>query len=66
MASILGIGNIAGGIVSGIGSILEFLKSIAQVVVQVLSSIVKWYLELLADKPELGITLGILTIYLLV
>lgn len=69
MSSILGalggVGGIVSGIIGGVGSIFDFIKSVMKVVSDILIDLVKWYFNLLVEKPELGITIGVLTIYML-
>jgi hypothetical protein len=57
--------GIVSGIMGGIRTIFDFLKDIAVKIAEYIKDIAKWYMELLVEKPEYGITLGVLTIYLL-
>ena len=63
-----GIGGSVGGIVSGIyegvKTLYDYLSRILTIIIDKLSDFAKWYLNLIVEKPELGITLAILLIYM--
>ncbi len=63
-----GIGGSVGGIVSGIyegvKTLYDYLSRILTIIIDKLSDFAKWYFNLIVEKPELGITLAVLLIYM--
>ena len=73
MASVLGalggIGGAVGGIVSsiyeGVRTLYDYLSRLISIIIDKLSDFAKWYMNLIVEKPELGITLAVLLIYMM-
>ena len=73
MASVLGalggiggaVGSIVSSIYEGVKTLYEYLSRLIRVLINKLYDFAKWYMNLIVEKPELGITLGVLIIYMM-
>jgi len=62
MSALLGI---MGGMAGIFGSIFGMLVSVGQTIARVLADMVRWFFNLMVEKPEAGLTLLTLSIYLM-
>jgi len=65
LGSIGGIAGIADTIKSVAISLFDKLKEIAQIIFEKVVELAKWWLSLLTEKPEAGVTLTLIFLYLL-
>jgi hypothetical protein len=73
LASVLGalggiggtVGSIVSSIYEGVRTLYDYLARIISIVIDKLSDFAKWYMNLIVEKPELGITLAVLLIYMI-
>ncbi|MEM3414943.1 MAG: hypothetical protein QXS21_05450 [Thermoproteota archaeon] len=60
-----GLGSIVSTIGNAMGRFYDVLKAVVEKVMDVFKNIIEWYLKLLVEKPEYGITLTALMIYMI-
>jgi len=59
------LGSIVGTIGNSFGKFFDILKEIVSKIMDLLKDFAKWYIQTLTEKPEIGITLTALLIYMI-